>query len=435
MRRRSERRSRNRRRCATLLGAGLLIGTPTATNAQIAAQALEYEVGPIKVLQRPTPGREIVAVRLYILGGSQMVPAGRDGVEALLFESLAVDSRLQLAEAGGDALVQAGHDWTLTGFQSRRADFEASWAAWSAPLQTLRPSPAAVGRARATLTSAARRRLTRPTSRVARLAWASTFEDHVYAREPLGTVESLRRLGRPELADYVDQALTGSRLLVVVVGDIERETIESLVASTFGDLPPGAYEWGPPPPATKRPNGWRTQDADLSTNFIQGVILGPAPGHEDYFAFEVATNLLSSQLHYVLRLEQSLTYTASAQLELRAIPTATVHISSANPSRVYSALIEQLEWLQSLSEVPRYILNDYLDQFVLTEIAQGMTASGQAAALAQAHLYRGDYRLADAYLEGIRQVRPNEIRRVALEYMRDIQLAYLGRRALMEGHW
>jgi len=207
------------------------------------------------------------------------------------------------------------------------------------------------------------------------------------------------------------------------------------VAGTLGRLPEGSYAWSPPPEVERLPNQWRTENRDLPTNYIQGIILGPRPGEDDYFAFEVATNLLSGKLHSTLRDKLSLSYAAYATFDGSAIPTAGIYASSTSPTAVYRVVIEELEWVQTLTRVPGWILNRYLEGFYLDQLAQNVTADGQAEALGRAEILFGDHRQADAYLEGIQDVRPHDIRRVAIEYMRDIQMAYLGNLRLMSTNW
>jgi zinc protease len=247
----------------------------------------------------------------------------------------------------------------------------------------------------------------------------------------MGTVRSLQEIDADALLAYKQEHLIASRMLLVIVGDISREEVTANVTKSFGKLPPGRYSWVPPPPVERFPHSWSIEDRPLPTAYIQGLILGPRPGEPDYFAFEVATNLLSGRFHSVLRNDLSLTYSAYAQFEGGAVPTAMVFASSGRPDKVYQLLIEQLEWVQTLDRVPRWVLNRYLDQFNVDQLSQNLTADGQALSLGRAELLFGDYMLSDRYLDRIQDVTPSEIRRVAIKYMRDIQMGYLGDRRLI----
>ena len=50
----------------------------------------------------------------------------------------------------------------------------------------------------------------------------------------------------------------------------------------------------------------------------------------------------------------------------------------------------------------------------------------QANFLLRAHLYRGDFRVADLFVDELREVTPEDVQRVARQYMRNVRFAYVG---------
>jgi zinc protease len=68
-----------------------------------------------------------------------------------------------------------------------------------------------------------------------------------------------------------------------------------------------------------------------------------------------------------------------------------------------------------------------LEQQFLTEyFLDNETNDAQADFLARAELYRGDYRLADKFVEELTSVTPEAVQRVARRYMKGIRFAYVG---------
>ena len=68
-----------------------------------------------------------------------------------------------------------------------------------------------------------------------------------------------------------------------------------------------------------------------------------------------------------------------------------------------------------------------LEQQFLTEyFLDNETNDAQADFLARSQLYRGDYREADRFVEELRNVTPEAVRRVAQKYMKGIRFAYVG---------
>ncbi len=422
-----------------LATAAVLVGAPARASGAVTSASptgdtltTMYDASGVRVIQRTTNRNDIVSVRLYLLGGSRQLKPRTQGVEAMLMRTAQIEHREALADAGARSILYAGHDWTVTGFQTLSENLRASWAAWVPGVVAPTLDSAAVGRARGEMISEARRRNGNPDEHVYALAWGTAFADHPYILNPLGTVPSLSILHVGDLRAYAREELVRSRMLLVVVGNVDRDTVSALVAGSLGTLPAGAYTWTLPPPVPKRPPRIAFENRRLPTNYLLGYVIGPPPTDEQYFAFEVATNLLSGRLHNVVRVERSLSYTASASFEENAIPTAAVYATSADPAKVYELMLKELTWLQTLSNVPGDVLRYYLDEFVIDQLAQDLTNDAQAQALARAQLYFGDYRLADQYVTQLRRVHPQDIRRVAIEYMRVMQLGYLGNTRLMK---
>ena len=71
-----------------------------------------------------------------------------------------------------------------------------------------------------------------------------------------------------------------------------------------------------------------------------------------------------------------------------------------------------------------------IDQFVLQFITdyflKNETNADQAEFLARATLYQGDYRAANRFVDDLRRVLPEDVRRVARDYMHDFRFVYIG---------
>jgi zinc protease len=82
-------------------------------------------------------------------------------------------------------------------------------------------------------------------------------------------------------------------------------------------------------------------------------------------------------------------------------------------------------------------LERLVQQFITDYFLKNETNGDQATFLARAQIYQGDYRAAGRFVEELRRVRPEDVRRVARDYMHDFRFVYLGRsdlvsRALLE---
>ena len=164
----------------------------------------------------------------------------------------------------------------------------------------------------------------------------------------------------------------------------------------------------------------------LNTNYLFGLFSGPPITSPDYAAFHVATEMLSGDLNSAVREKRSLSYAASAPFyDNRAIALGGVYASSVAPALVVPIVREQIQRCQD-TDIELWQLRDYLDNYITDYYLSHETNVEQAAALARAAIYRGDYRLADAEFEAFRNVTVGDVRHAASRYMRHLQFVYLG---------
>jgi predicted Zn-dependent peptidase len=85
----------------------------------------------------------------------------------------------------------------------------------------------------------------------------------------------------------------------------------------------------------------------------------------------------------------------------------------------------------AVTELQRGLLDrdglERLEQQFLTEyFLDNETNGAQADFLARSQLYRGDYRAAEKFVDELKSVTPEAVRRVAQRYMKGIRFAYVG---------
>jgi zinc protease len=252
------------------------------------------------------------------------------------------------------------------------------------------------------------------------------FAGHPYGIDPDGSEESMARLTPADVQRYVHEQFVTSRMLLVVVGTVPREQVERAVAATLGALPRGAYAWKPPPPLPAHPRAAiAVVDHPFNTNYLLGYFAGPPVTSADYPAFHAATELLGSYIGSAVREEHGLSYAAGAPYYDRAVAAGGVYASSVAPSAVIKVMRDQIQRLQT-DQYELWELEDFLDQFITDYYESHETNSGQAAELARAQIYWGDYRKSDAEFQAFRNVSPGDLKSAAARYMRHLQFAYLG---------
>jgi zinc protease len=419
-------------------------GTPGTTLQAIASDsaAMSYDVAGLHVIQRVNRASDIVAVFLYLLGGARQVTERTTGIEALVLRASANgtehfpggQARQVMARTGSDEVLEAGVDWTVFGFVGLRQPLDTAWAVFADRLMHPTLDREGVRIARTAMLAAVRRRYSNPDERIRLIANIGAFAGHPYALDPEGTDESLGQLGVEDLAAYARTQIVTARMLLVVVGNVERAHVESLVTATIGRLPRGEYRWSLPPTVPRKPSHWLIESRALPTNYILGYFVGPSASSDDYEAFHIATDLLSSRLFEEIRVERGLSYATYAPFQDWAVAVGGLYASTPQPERVLPLMNHQIESLLA-ARVDGFGLSRYVDTYLLDYLEKSSSSAAQADFLARAQLYLGDYRLTDRYMRQLRRVRPDDIWNAVDRYMQNVQWAYLGDTVRMSGKW
>ncbi|MEM6762201.1 MAG: pitrilysin family protein [Pseudomonadota bacterium] len=135
-----------------------------------------------------------------------------------------------------------------------------------------------IERIRAQVITGLRRDLNDPDAAVAKLWSRTAFPDHPYGIPANGTLETVANLTRDDMVAAHKAALGQDSLFIAVVGDIDAETLKTLLDKTFGDLPQTA-DITPVPPV--EPTAGLTVTETLATPQTAIRFGGPGLKRED----------------------------------------------------------------------------------------------------------------------------------------------------------
>ncbi len=407
------------------LAAALPPGTDTLTTA--------FETGGVRVLLRRNTANDVVAANLYLLGGTRQITERTAGIEPLL---LAVSERgtrhysrtalpQRMAMLGSRMEVEAREDWTLFGMQAVRSTFDSTWAIFADRVMAPKVDSADVEQLRLQALTGARTLRDSPDALLAYLADSVEFAGHPYALSPSGTERSLAGITIAELRRYQQTQIVTSRMLLVVVGNVDRAHLEALVGRTLARLPHGHYEWSLPALPPPQSGVVVTVSRTLPTNYILGYYLGPLSTSPDYQALRIATAVLSGRLFHEIRSRRNLTYAVEAPFVERAIAAGGLYVTTVHPDSTLALMRAEIERLKR-ETIDSESLPRIAQQFITEYFLNNETNAAQANFLARAVLYRGDYHAADRFVDELRHVTPEDVRRVAQHYMHDMRFVYVG---------
>jgi zinc protease len=425
------------RRAVLPLLALLVAYVPHAARAQDTTTT-SFEVNGLKVILRRNTATDVAVANMYLLGGTQQLTPATQGIELLLMEASARGTmrfpgavvRQVPARLGTDFVLQPQEDWTVFGFRGVRATFDSMFAVFADRLTAPTLDSNEVELVRSRLMSGAREERNLPDPLVKIIADSLAFVGHPYGFSPSGTENSLYSITLEQLRKYQATQMVTSRMLLVVVGNVDRARLEALVQRAFGGVARGSYAWSPPRLPGKQTKALALREAQLPTNYMLGYYVGPAAKDPDYQALRIATAVLSGRFFTEIRSRQNLSYEVDAPFVERAIASGGLYVTTVDPNAVLRIMRQEITRLQTELIDPAG-LEKLVQQFLTDFFLKNETNADQATFLARAQIYQGDYREAGRFVETLRRVKPEDVRRVARSYMHDFRFAYLGNSAAL----
>jgi zinc protease len=401
--------------------------------AQQAGGATKFQVSGIPVILKPVTANDVVAVRLYIRGGSANLSASNAGIENFMLETASHGTARyskdafneRLTETGTSISSDAGYDYSSMALQGVRQHWNEAWDLFTEA--ALKPTfPASeVELVRAQLVDGLKRIPDDPDTYLTYLADSSLYAGHAYAVPPGGTPASVGAITRDALAAWHKQRFTRENLLLVVVGNVSRADLTQKIESTFGKLPAsGGSAVRAPRLSAVRPDVMVVK-RELPTNYIAGYFAAPPPSDPDYAALRVATDILSDRLFEEVRTKRNLTYSVGAGLSNRAANRGSLYVTAVEPDTTLKVIFTQVRRLQH-EPLPQSTLAENVNTF-LTEFWIGQQSNmGQAQQLGLFELLGGGWQNLSRFVDAVRHVTPADVERVATLYMRHARFAVIG---------
>jgi len=402
--------------------------------AQTDTATTSFDINGVKVILRRNTANDVIAANVYLLGGTQQLSPATQGIEAMVLRASERGTKRYPGEKVRQALVKTGctigvapsEDWTVFGFTCVRGSFDSTWSVLADRLMQPTLDSSEVELVRQRMLTAVREASSAPDPLLNRLADSLAYVGQPYGFSPDGTEASLQSITLGQLRRYEETQMVASRLLVVVVGNVERARVEDLVRQTLARLPRGTYSWNPPGASRSVGRALVGRAMPLPTNYLLGYYQGPPALNPDYQALRVACAVLSGRFFTEIRSRRNLSYEVDAPFLERAVASGGVYVTTVDPKATLMQMREEINRLQRELLDPDG-LERLVQQFITEYFLRNETNGDQATFLARAQIYHGDYRAASRFVDDLREVRPEDVRRVANTYMHDFRFVYLGK--------
>jgi zinc protease len=430
--------------CATSSPAPADSNLPTASSqSQRSADPAPLSDGDVtfasvqgmQILIKRIPGAELVSGQLNILGGVRNWGKENAGVEQLGLavsasggtQSLDKDAfTRRLATLGSIIGAGAGNDFSSFRAKSLRENwdttFELMVEAFLHPGLPLKE----VELQRQQQLSSLKHEQEDPDAQLSFIAYERLFQGHPYENRSIGTLQTVPKLTRDQLGSHLAKLRETSRLVLVVVGDVEPDHIVTRTRDLLGQLPTGNYRHTAMPPIRFDHPTVTTVEKNLPTNYILSSFPVPGWREAEFPVGMVAMTVLGWREWIEVRTKRNLSYAPYAGMSATSeLARGTLYVTAVDPTATMQVMLDQVRALQR-QPVPAPELKGDVSTFITGFMAANETTDGQAALLARAQILGGDWRLVRSLPDRMRAVSGEEIEAFARKHIANLQTVVLG---------
>jgi len=410
-----------------------------AVIARQASLVTEFDVNGLKVLVKRREGSQTVAAQLYIRGGSENITAANAGIESLMLNVASEASaayprdrmRKELARMGTVIGESVNYDYSALAMTTTRTNFEKAWDIFADVAMNPSFIKEDFDRVKSRLVSSLNDDNDTPDSYLQRLQEKVAYAGHPYLNRPEGTAESITRLSVEDVKAYHKKTMQTSRLLLVIVGDLDAALLKPRIAASFGKLPRGEYKATALPPLAFNASTLEVTSRELPTNYVQGLFTAPSITSPDIYPMYIASSLLRDRVFEEVRVKRNLSYAPDAFLKTQSANIGGIYVTAVDANQAVRVMLNEITRLQR-EPIGRDDITSVIAQFLTTYYIGQETNAAQAASMAQYELIGGGWRNSLQFLEKLGAVAPADVQRVSQKYMRNIRFVVLGNPAKID---
>ena len=411
----------------------MLLATVSTKGLAQLGEPFELKINGVKVIVQPS-GNEIVEVLTVIKGGVQNYPAAKAGIENLAMTALTECGTLKddknsfknkldkvSAEVGG----LTGMDYASIRMNCIASDFEKVWPLYVDAMTIPRFDNKEFDRIKQDQITQLRAQEGNPDFAIDQMAKHLAFAGKNYAKAPGGTIETVSKLTATEAKTYYKSIFTRSRMVIVVVGEVDKKSLEEKINAFLSKVPQGTPFVQKKETFTAAANNFQPKEKELATNYVKGITGAPLPGTPDYDAFVLAMRIFARKHFLEIRTNNGLSYAPQASFSGGTTPYAFLGASTTDPNK-YVAVTRQLIDKIKTDGFTEEDLRNQKTGYITNVYYRQETNSAQAAALAQNEVVNGSWKRANTIKDDMKKVTVDDLNRSFRKYISHISWAYQG---------
>ncbi|MFO8001820.1 MAG: pitrilysin family protein [Marinilabilia sp.] len=265
----------------------------------------------------------------------------------------------------------------------------------------------------------------RPYGSLLQETMSRAFREHPYRWTTIGDPDHIRAAKDEEFQEFYNRFYVPNNAVLVIAGDIEKDSAKKMVEKYFADIPAGEKEISRPD-ITEPPLGKEVRDTvydNIQVPLLIHAYRTPEMGTQDYYAIEMLNFLLtegeSSRLYQSLVDEQQIAMQINSFPLPYREPSVNIIMAFPNTGNDLKELEEAKE--EEIKKIKNELISDKEFQKLQNQMETDIVDNNRKIAekannLARYYTYFGDTDMINSELENYKSVTREDIKRVANQY-------------------
>ena len=396
-------------------------------------QAYDMMVDGVKVIVQPS-GNDIVEIQTIFKGGVQNYPVDKAGIESMAMTALGECGTMrhdknsfknQLDKVSAMIYGSSDKDYSTMRMNCIKGDFETVWQLYAEAITQPSFNAKEFDRIKQDAINNLKQEDGQPDVAIDKYANKVAFAGRDYAKDPEGTVEVIEKLTPAETKAYYQSILTRSRMVIVIVADLDKTLITTKVQQLLAGIKQGQpFELKKSFFRTYK-NTFTAESRDLATNYLEGVSGAPIVGTPDYDAFNVAMRIFTDRHFLEVRTNNGLSYAPYTYFSVGSTSVSKFTVSTTQPDKyiaVFDQLVDKVKTDGFTAEEVANMKTSYLTGFY----AKQETNTAQAGALVFNEVLFNNWRRSLTLMTDIKKLTAAEVSDAFRKYIGNIIWVYQG---------
>jgi predicted Zn-dependent peptidase len=257
------------------------------------------------------------------------------------------------------------------------------------------------------------------------MAKQTAFAGKNYSKNPQGSVESVSKLNPAETKKYWQSILTRSRMVLVIVADLDKAVIEKIISAFLNKVPAGTPFTLKKESYNPSANTFKPQERENATNYVRGITSGPLPGSSDYNAFVLAMRIFANRHFLEVRSKNGLSYAPGSWFSGGTTPYANISVTTTDPDKYIAVARNLIDKIKQEGFTESELKNEKTGY--ITEVYYRQeTNQAQAASFASNEVINGNWKRAVKIKNDIKDVTMDQLNGAFRKYINNITWVYQG---------